>query len=285
LRHRPDVILGHNIEGGLVAGLASRVLRVPAVYVRHSAFAEELGLVTGHAALGGELGAWGERAVRRLAHTTVELAPHTGNGHRSGVTVIAPPADLEERRVDPGDGLTLYYEGNLDSYQNPGWLEGALAAARRLDPGVRLRLASRPSERPPFADLALAPRSLPGGFPMKLLAYQMAGIPAVCVESAAPGLVDGEDAFVVPGRGSPQAFATRVVEALADKAGRERDGSPKGPPVYFLTHPFPRRYGCISVFEEREPCDCPSSWKLWCIGIVRCGCWGYAGRVHSSPPN
>ncbi len=57
---------------------------------------------------------------------------------------------------------------------------------------------------------------------MKLLAYQLAGIPAVCVESAAPGLVDGEDAFVVPGRGGPGAFARRVAEALADDAARAR---------------------------------------------------------------
>jgi glycosyltransferase involved in cell wall biosynthesis len=57
---------------------------------------------------------------------------------------------------------------------------------------------------------------------MKLLACQIAGIPAVCVESAAPGLVDGLDAFVVPGRGSPDAFAKRVAEALRDDAARER---------------------------------------------------------------
>ncbi len=57
---------------------------------------------------------------------------------------------------------------------------------------------------------------------MKLLAYQLAGIPAVCVESGAPGTIDGEDAFVVPGRGSPEAFAARVTDALADAPARAR---------------------------------------------------------------
>ncbi len=49
---------------------------------------------------------------------------------------------------------------------------------------------------------------------MKLLAYQFAGIPAVCVASGAPGMLDGLDAFVVPGQGSPGAFAAHVVRAL-----------------------------------------------------------------------
>ena len=60
---------------------------------------------------------------------------------------------------------------------------------------------------------------------MKLLAYQLAGLPAVCVASGAPGVVDGVDAFVVPGRGSPEAFAARVVEALGDPDARRRVGA------------------------------------------------------------
>jgi hypothetical protein len=217
LRHRPAVILGHNVEGGLLAGLASRILRIPVVYLRHSAFAEELVLTTHGAGLAGRLGHWMERAAERLADSIVELAPHTRNGR----AMIPPPADPEEPRVEPGDGRTLYYEGNLDAYQNPSWLHAALEAARSVDPRVRLLVAAGPRERPATADLGLVPRSLPGGFPMKLLAYQVAGVPAVCIESAAPGMRDGEDAFVVPGRGSPEAFARRVQAALGDRQGRE----------------------------------------------------------------
>ena len=69
---------------------------------------------------------------------------------------------------------------------------------------------------------AMLPRALGGGFPMKLLAYQASGIPAVCVASGAPGVEDERDAFVVPGEGSADAFAARVVEALRDPTSRER---------------------------------------------------------------
>ena len=55
---------------------------------------------------------------------------------------------------------------------------------------------------------------------MKLLAHQFAGLPAVCVASGAPGMVDGQDAFVVPDRGSPEAFAAHVVRALARPSER-----------------------------------------------------------------
>ena len=140
----------------------------------------------------------------------------------SQTDAIPPPLDPLEAEVAPGDGLTLYYEGNLDAYQNPAWLQTALSRARSLDPGVRLVMAASPADRPTHADLALLPRALAGGFPMKLLAYQASGIPSVCVASGAPGVEDGRDAFVVPGQGSADAFASRVVEALRDPAAREQ---------------------------------------------------------------
>jgi glycosyltransferase involved in cell wall biosynthesis len=217
LRETPDVIVGHNADGGLVAGLAGAWLRVPAVYFRHSDTGEELSL---HSRAIRPLGCALDRAARRLCTRTVALSPDAHIGARTDV--LPPPADPAERRVEPADGGTLYYEGNRDRYQNLGWLDAALAAARRVRPSADLVLAATPGERPARADLALVPRSLTGGFPMKLLACQIAGIPAVCVESAVPGLVDGLDAFVVPGRGSPGAFAERVAEALRDDAARER---------------------------------------------------------------
>jgi glycosyltransferase involved in cell wall biosynthesis len=224
LRTRPDVFLGHNVDGGLLSGLAARLLGVPSVYVRHGAFAEELGLMTRWRGLAQPLGGRAEQAAERLAVTVIELAPHPRARPVSRLEVIPPPADPDERRIEAGDGKTLYYEGNCDPYQNPSWLDAALAAARKVDPEVELLRASGPTQRPPRADLALVPRSLPGGFPMKLLAYQMAGVPAVCVESGAPGMVDGQDGFVVPGSGSPARFAQRVAEALREEAARKQLG-------------------------------------------------------------
>ncbi len=217
LHERPDVILGHNADGGLIAGLAGAWMQVPAVYFRHSDTGEELALHgPGIRAFGRLL----EATARRLCSRTLTLAPEARVGAR--VDALPPPADPAELRVEPADGATLYYEGNRDPYQNLGWLDAALRAARRVRPGADLVFGASPGERPRRADLALVPRSLPGGFPMKLLACQIAGIPAVCVESAAPGLVDGLDAFVVAGRGSPGAFAERVAEALRNDALRER---------------------------------------------------------------
>jgi hypothetical protein len=224
LHTRPDVVLGHNVDGGLVAGLAGRLLGAPSVYVRHSAFAEELGLMTQWPGLSRTLGASAERAAERLAFTVIELAPHPRTRRPARLEVIPPPADPAEAGIEPSDGRRLYYEGNCDPYQNPSWLDAAHAAAQQLDPEVELLRAAGPTQRPRHADLALVPRSLPGGFPMKLLTYQVAGIPAVCVESGAPGMVDGEDAFVVPGSGSPALFARRVVEALQDKTARKELG-------------------------------------------------------------
>jgi glycosyltransferase involved in cell wall biosynthesis len=220
LRREADVIVGHNVEGGLIAGIASRRLRAPAVYVRHTAFADELAMMS-RWAFGRTLGQVAERCAERLAATRVQLAPHPRCVGSAQWEVIPPPADPTERPIEPADGTILYYEGNLDPYQNPTWLQVALEAARGKDPSVRLILGRGPHDRPRFADLALVPRSLPGGFPIKLLAYQVAGIPAVCVESGVPGLVDGSDAFVVRGDGSAEAFAARVVDALADAPARE----------------------------------------------------------------
>lgn len=220
LRCRPDVLVGHNVEGALVAGLAGAVLRAPAVYFRHTAFGEEIGCVTGSPAAG-RAGAVVESLAARLCQSVIQLAPHPTDGLPGRAEEIPPPADPLERRVEPADGRTLYYEGNLDPYQNPSWLWAALSRARQADPRVRLLLGRGPEDRPPAADLALVPRTIAGGFPMKLLAYQVAGIAAVCVESGAPGLVHGLDAFVVPGRGSASAFAEAVAAALADSRSRE----------------------------------------------------------------
>ncbi len=217
LRTPADVLVGHNADGGLVAGLAGRARRVPALYVRHSDTARELAAYGRSASLAGRAL---ESAARLLCTRSVELAAMARESE--SVDAIPPPADPDEATIEPGDGATLYYEGNRDRYQNLDWLDAALAAARAVRPSARLILAAGPRERPARADLALVPRSLGGGFPMKLLAYQIAGIPAVCVEAAAPGVVDTEDAFVVPGRGSPEAFARRVALALDDDAGRAR---------------------------------------------------------------
>ncbi len=212
-----DVILGHNADGGVIAGLVARMTQAASVYVRHSDTAAELSYYGPSA---GAVGQLLDRSALGLADRVVELAAVARTHDLADA--IPPPLDPHEAEVAPADGLTLYYEGNLDAYQNPAWLQAALSRARGLDPGVRLVVAASPADRPAHADLALLPRALAGGFPMKLLTYQACGIPAVCVASGAPGVEDGRDAFVVAGRGSADAFAARVVEALCDPAARQQ---------------------------------------------------------------
>lgn len=213
-RHgRPDVLIGHNTEGALAAGLVSRALGIPTLYLRHTDFGLELG------ARGRLAGAFG-RATDSLAATLSTRSIRLGLDLQSDA--LPPPGDPDEQPIAPGDGTTLYYEGNEDDYQNPLWLDAAVTAARHTYPDVRLLRSPGPGSRPARADLGLVPRSLPGGFPMKLLAYQLAGLATVCVASGAPGVVDGLDAFVVPGRGSPETFARRVAEALGDPEARGR---------------------------------------------------------------
>jgi glycosyltransferase involved in cell wall biosynthesis len=212
LRRRPDALIGHNVEGGVIAGLVGRWLGCPVIYVRHSRFSDELAGASRWPEAARALGRIAEGLAERLATRIAVLAPEARADPR--VDWIPPPLDPNERPIRGGDGRTLYYEGNLDPYQNLAWLGSALDRAREKHPAARLVYASSPLERPDCADLALVPRSLGGGFPMKLLAHQISGVPALCTASGAPGMVDGLDAFVLQGEPSPQAFARRAAELL-----------------------------------------------------------------------
>jgi glycosyltransferase involved in cell wall biosynthesis len=220
MRQKPQVLIGHNLEGGLIAGLVGRLLGLPVVWVRHSDFADELALRSRWPALTRRLVAAPERWAGRLATRVVLLGPP---GHpEQRVDCIPPPLDPDDPRIEPADGHTLYYEGNLDPYQNPGWLDLALTRARERHPDARLVVAAGPAERPAGADLALVPRTLAGGFPMKLLAHQVAGVPALCTERGAPGMLDGLDAFTLPGTPTAEQFARRAAELL-DQPKRLRE--------------------------------------------------------------
>jgi glycosyltransferase involved in cell wall biosynthesis len=212
LDRRPDVLIGQNVEGGVIAGLLGRWLTCPVVYVRHSHFADEIAGASRWPGTARALGRMAEGLAERLATRIVALGREGDPDPR--VDWIPPPFDPDERPMRRGDGRTLYYEGNLDPYQNLAWLEVALARVREKHPDGRLVYASSPLERPECADLALVPRSLGGGFPMKLIAHQISGVPALCTASGAPGMVDGLDAFILEGEPSPQAFARRAAELI-----------------------------------------------------------------------
>jgi len=131
LDRRPDVLMGHNVEGGVIAGLVGRWLACPVVYVRHSHFAEELAGASRWPGAARALGRIAEGLAERLATRIVALGRESDPDPR--VDWIPPPFDPDERPMQRGNGRTLYYEGNLDPYQNLAWLDSALARVRQPD--------------------------------------------------------------------------------------------------------------------------------------------------------
>ncbi len=136
---------------------------------------------------------------------------------------------------------TLIYTGNLAPYQGVDLMLTAFAAvaqerrgvrlhivtdspfepyeplARRLGVQERIQLTRAPFEAVPAhlsrAHVALNPRIRCEGLPQKLLNYMAAGMPIVSFAGSARGLVDGENALVIPD-GDVAAFAAGIVRLL-----------------------------------------------------------------------
>src|SRR5213078_1501150 len=149
--------------------------------------------------------------------------------------------------TDSSDGLVCY-AGNLDGYQNLGFLLRSFARVRARVPAARLVLvthaapgALRRAVGPGVeivraksydevrawldaADVAVSPRAERSGFPMKLLNYMAAGKAIVASTGSAKGLRDGITGRIVPD-GDEGAFAAAVVELLSDRAARARLGA------------------------------------------------------------
>src|SRR5438876_5122996 len=146
--------------------------------------------------------------------------------------------------TDSSDGLVCY-AGNLDGYQNLGFLLRSFARVRARVPAARLVLVTHAAPgalrravgpgvesvraasydevraRLDAADVAVSPRAERSGFPMKLLNYMAAGKAIVASAGSAKGLRDGVSGRVVPD-GDEGAFAAAVVELLSDRAARAR---------------------------------------------------------------
>src|SRR5205823_3940280 len=137
--------------------------------------------------------------------------------------------------TDSSEGLVCY-AGNLDGYQNLGFLLRSFAPVRArvpgalrraVGPGVEIVRAASYDEvraRLDAADVAVSPRAERSGFPMKLLNYMAAGKAIVASAGSAKGLRDGVSGRVVPD-GDEGAFAAAVVELLSDRAARARLGA------------------------------------------------------------
>jgi glycosyltransferase involved in cell wall biosynthesis len=173
------------------------------------------------------------------------------------ITTVAPGVDVEGNGDGPiarppagvsGDPLFLY-SGNLDGYQGWETVLHALALLADSLPGARLLVVTSSDPAPlraearrlgiddrvdvrvgrPFAetvalaraaDVALVPRPVPYGFPIKLLNYMALGVPVVVCDHGYAGVRDGETALVA----APTAasFAAAMLRLARDPALRAR---------------------------------------------------------------
>ncbi len=163
----------------------------------------------------------------------------------------APPREVRRRWQLPAGPLVLY-SGNLDRYQDLPFLRRAFQEVRRARSdatlilathqgiGTHLEQALRRSLGPGevlvgaatweemqdllgAADVAVSPRQVCWGFPIKVLNYMAAGRPIVAAAGSAQGLQHGRTAWVAP-NGDADAFARGIVALLDDRPLAERLG-------------------------------------------------------------
>jgi glycosyltransferase involved in cell wall biosynthesis len=191
----------------------------------------------------------------RGADAVLALSSHAARvlGASARGPVEAIPPGLETRRHPRPEavaqvcarhalaaGRYVVYAGNLDVYQELPLLE---AAAERLPEVVfaavthdprgpalsRVRIATvadRAEARALVhgAAVAVLPRRIPGGFPVKLLNYMEAERPIVAFEEVAEGHVHGQSAWLLSAGAGPDELASAVRALLNDPARAQRLG-------------------------------------------------------------
>jgi len=228
------------------------VTALPVLYVAHTLLGLELASYA-PAALRPALDRIGRRLDRLLAtHVdgvlalSSEAAKWLGRDARGPVAVIPPgcdaglapePAEIARTcaRFGLEPGRFVFYSGNLDAYQD---LADLAEAARRLAPlpvvvathaalggaptPLRvLRLASTEADRALTfgAAVAVLPRRIPGGFPIKLLNYMEAGRAIVAHASVADALEHDHSAWLLA-PGATSADLAAAIGALASNPAR-----------------------------------------------------------------
>ncbi len=244
-----DLIHAHNYEGALVGALVGRLSGLPMLYHAHNLMGDELGTYfdePGMKALGAAFGRWLDARVPPLADAAVAIsraAQRRLEIARGGPVAWLPPA------VDFGPPVAslpckpLIYIGNVDGYQGVEVMLGALSRLRgRGDAGCTIVTADERAagqvaafglgervevvEHGDFeavkgrlagARVALLPRVVASGYPIKLLNYLAAGRPVVACEGGAQGLGLAEGVVSTPD-GDEGAFAAAIERLLDDRA-------------------------------------------------------------------
>ena len=267
-----DVVYAHNYEGLFVA-LAARAR--PVVYQAHNAMADELPYYFGGSRLAGRFGAWLDRSLPRRAGQVV--VPHAALAEYliacgcrpARMTCLAPPVKADTFSVgERGHGIPpVLYTGNLDAYQNLGFLQPVMEKVRRRCPEVRLVVATAAQgdvpgaemvRTPDFASLrtvlaqdavVVCPRVSWSGYPIKTLNAMAAGKPVVACRSAAHALADGHTGLVVDDN-DETAFADAVVRLLMEPCLRRELGSNARKTVLENHRPEDYASGLEEVFQK-----------------------------------
>jgi glycosyltransferase involved in cell wall biosynthesis len=243
-RRKPfDVVHAHNYEGALAGAIAARAAGLPLLYHAHNLMGDELETYfqTERArTVARWVGMALDRTVPRLSDATVSVSRHAQRRLRSltgGRRIeYQPPAVRYGARTSTAIPCEVLYTGNLDGYQSLHVLDAALG---RL-PNVSCTVVSRTpwsgrsrvrwvldrgfeSVKPYLegARVAVLPRTVPSGFPVKLVNYLCAGTPVVACESGAQGLGPQDGVWTVAD-GDTLAFADAIDTLLKDSALRER---------------------------------------------------------------
>jgi glycosyltransferase involved in cell wall biosynthesis len=161
-------------------------------------------------------------------------------------------ATLLRDRHGLGDAPVVLYAGNLDQYQDIGLLLQSFRRVVVARPDVRLVLASHSDSDlyrtqaisrgldqwvhfvgltdleelggwMEISDVAVSPRTVCFGFPIKLLNYMAAGKPIVASAGSAQGIRHLENGWVVS-NGDIEAFAQAILTLLEDRALADRLG-------------------------------------------------------------
>ena len=243
-RERPfDVALGHNGEAAFACLAARAATGLPLLYVAHTLLGHELSsyapawLRPGLDRIGRRL----DRALAARADGVLALSPEAakrlGDDARGPLAVIPPGLDAGPP-PSPGEiaracerfglerGRFALYAGNLDAYQE---LADLARAARRVAPLPVVVATHAESGMPPAplralrlespgegralafaAALAVLPRRIPGGFPIKLLNYMEAGRAIISHSRVGDALEHGHSAWLL----APGATANDLADAI-----------------------------------------------------------------------
>jgi 1,2-diacylglycerol 3-alpha-glucosyltransferase len=259
-REEVDVIHAHNYEAALAGLMVARATRRPLVYHGHNALGEELPTYFRRPWgrwLAGTVGRALDAHVPRRADFCIAVTPelerilrHRGvsDAELACIPPAGNPAELAVAPVGRSSTGLVCYAGNLDGYQNLDFLRRSFARVRQRVAGARLvvvthveagaevgRMAAQGFEVVcarsygevqrllAAADVAVSPRAVTSGFPMKLLNYMAAGKAIVASAGSAKGLLDGVTGRIVPD-GDEEAFAAAIVDLLEDAPARRRLG-------------------------------------------------------------